>query len=83
MYLHIGNNKNVRIQEIIGIFDLDSASIGTQTKQFLRKKEKDGMVSYATEDLPKSFLLMEDGIIHFSQISTGALAGRMIQNDGI
>lgn len=81
MYLHIGNNKNVRIQEIIGIFDLDSASIGIQTKQFLRKKEKEGMVFYTNGDLPKSFLLMKDGKIHFSQISTGALAGRMTQND--
>jgi len=77
MYLHIGNNKSLRIRDIIGIFDLDSASVAGIGKDFLRRKEKAGLVEYATEELPKSFILTVDGMVHFSQISSGALTGRM------
>ena len=79
MFLHIGNNKNIRKKAIIGIFDADTATISAVTRRFLSSAQKRGEVETANEEIPKSFILYEknDGYgICFSQISTAALIGR-------
>ena len=83
MYLHIGNNKNIRIREIIGIFDADTATVSAVTKKYLSAASGTGQVAFASEELPKSFVLYKDNNenyqICFSQLSTSALAGRVAQ----
>ncbi len=83
MYLHAGNNKILRSSRIIGIFDLDTSSRGDDTKSYLRQAEKNGLAESAAEELPKSFILYEDGKtarVMFSQISTSALVSRTTEN---
>ena len=81
MYLHVGNNKNIRIKSIIGIFDADTATVSAVTKKYLSAAEREKSVLFASEELPKSFLLYKDSegrfAICFSQLSTASLAGRM------
>lgn len=60
MYLHAGNNRILRSGSVIGIFDLDTASRGEDTKNFLRRSEHAGKVESAAEELPKSFILFAD-----------------------
>ncbi len=60
MYLHIGNKKSVKQKNIIGIFDLDSATVSSLTKRFVNKMESEGLVEYEDTDLPRSFLLIEN-----------------------
>ena len=60
MYLHIGNKKSVKQKNIIGIFDLDTATVSTLTKKFIGRMEKEGLVEYEDSDLPRSFLLIEN-----------------------
>ena len=79
MFLHVGNNKNLRQKNIIGIFDADTATVSGTTRKFLSSASKRGEVETASEEIPKSFVLYEkkDGYgICFSQISTAALLGR-------
>lgn len=57
MYLHIGNQKNIRKTRLIGIFDTDNATVSEITRGFLRKNERDGRVSSAVAEIPKSFVL--------------------------
>lgn len=79
MYLHVGNNKNLRESSIIGIFDADSATVSQITRKYLSNAEKKGNVSSAVDELPKSFVLYrKDGEVKvcFSQLSTSALLGR-------
>jgi len=57
MYLHIGNKKNIRKKQIIGIFDTDNATLSEITRRFLRKNDKEGRVSSAITEIPKSFVL--------------------------
>lgn len=58
MFLHVGNNKNIRQRDIIGIFDIDNATASSAiTKKYLSTAEKRGEVESAGEDLPKSFVL--------------------------
>lgn len=77
MYLHIGNEKLVLNKKIIGIFDMDTATVSPSTKSFLKAKENEGKTIISSENLPKSFILTEDDEIWFSGISTSSLSGRI------
>ena len=60
MFLHIGNGVSVRQRDIIGIFDLDTASVSAETKRFLRNAEKKGILEdEANGEIPRSFLLLD------------------------
>ena len=80
MYLHVGNKKNIRVSDIIGIFDTDNATVASTTRKYLSHAQKEGTVVSATDDIPKSFILYRDAGSHkicFSQLSAAALKGRM------
>ena len=57
MYLHIGNGVSIKEEEIIGIFDLDTATVSKITKKFISEKEKKGLIEYSDFDLPRAFIL--------------------------
>ena len=84
MYLHIGNGKNIRSKNIIGIFDTDNATVSDITRKLLKEYEQDGRVISAGEEIPKSFVLyFEEKLngtvepkICFSQLSSASLSGR-------
>ena len=57
MYLHLGNNIAVPLNDIIGIFDLDNSSTARDTKKFLRTAEDEGMVTAVSSELPKSLVV--------------------------
>jgi hypothetical protein len=77
MFLHAGNNKNLRLNHIIGIFDMDTATVSADTKTFLQKADREGRTEALFEEIPKSFLLTDDDKVYFSQISTQSLVGRV------
>ena len=56
MYLHVGNNQNIRERNIIGIFDADTATVSAVTKKYLSEADSQGLVSFVTEEIPKSFV---------------------------
>lgn len=76
MYLHVGTGKIVRKKEIIGIFDLDRTTISPITKNFLSQSEKKGKVCSVNNDIPRSFVLTENGMIYISQISSQSITAR-------
>lgn len=62
LYLHLGKRVEVKTTEIIGIFDLDTASMQKGTREFLERTQKEGKVINVSEELPKSFtLVQQDG----------------------
>lgn len=79
MYLHIGKEKIIKTDEIIGIFDLDTATISKSTRNYLAAAEKSGDVVNVTTELPKTFIVCkEDGNrkVYISQISSSTLNKR-------
>ena len=62
MYLHLGQNTVVRTKEILGIFDLDTTTVSAKTRGFLKKAQNEGKVISVSQELPKSFILCENGI---------------------
>ena len=80
MYLHIGNGESIRSEDIIGIFDLDTATVSKTTKKYISKKEKEGKVEYLDYDLPRAFIICKKGNderIKLSRISTTGLRQRI------
>ena len=59
MYLHIGNGESIKKEEIIGIFDLDTATVGKSTKRYINEMQKKGKVEYTDSDLPRAFVLIK------------------------
>ena len=82
MYLHIGNQVNIRRKDIVGIFDADRTTTSRITRKYLSEAQKKELVSSANYEIPKSFVLYRDRRdgqykIYFSQLSTSALLGRL------
>ena len=83
MYLSIGNDMAVRDKSIIGIFDLDTATVSAVGKRFINKMQNEGKVEYDDFDLPRSFVLADfgkDKRIYLSRISTQGLKLRFKEN---
>ena len=79
MYLHIGNKKSVKKKDIIGIFDLDTATVSKAGRDFINRSQKNGLVEYDDEDLPRSFVLTDEGgksMVRLSRISAKGLKSR-------
>ncbi len=62
MYLKISHHQYIHPSRIVGIFDMDTATICVSTRKFLSKAQKEGKVSVADDDIPKSFLLTDQKI---------------------
>ena len=79
MYLHIGGEVVVRTEDIVAVCDLDNTSSSYLTRQFLARAEKEGRVVNAADDLPKSFIAVEEKgrcILYLSQLSPATLLRR-------
>ena len=80
MYIHLGNNSVINTKEIIGIFDLDNATVSKRTRNYLKKAEQKGEVISTCADLPKSFVICVSNEgkrkIYLSQLSTVTLDKR-------
>ena len=81
MYLHAGNNKNIRITGIIGIFDMDNTTVSKNTRKnatslMLEKAQREGMVETVMDDIPKSFVVTENKV-YITQLSVQTLIKRI------
>ena len=79
LYLNIGSDVLIDPRKIIGVFDLDTATVSGVTRRFINEKQKKGRVEYTDTDLPRSFVVVEKGgecEIKLSRISTVGLKMR-------
>ena len=58
MFCHIGNGKSVPKKDIIGIFDLDTATVSRITKGFINEKQKNDSLLPMRYGLSLFLLLM-------------------------
>ena len=81
IYLHLGSNVSVPVDDIIGIFDLDNASTSRTTRAFLKAAEEEGMVINVGEDLPKSIVVCcprgNWQRVYISPLASATLHGRL------
>ena len=77
MYIHIGNEKIIRSEEIIGVFDMDTTTISKLSRDFLKNAEFAGKIVEISLDLPKSFVLC--GTENFTKIYLAPIATSTIR----
>ena len=85
MYLHLGQDTILRTKDILGIFDLDTASLSRHTRDFLARAQQEGRVVNVSVELPKSFIVTvrQPPTVYISQISAATLKKRSGQIDDI
>lgn len=80
MYLHLGMDKVITFDDIIGIFDLDTTTVSKNTRNYLAQAEKAGIVENVCYDLPKSFIVCRnkkgEDKVYIAQISSSTLLKR-------
>ncbi|MCL2195308.1 MAG: DUF370 domain-containing protein [Oscillospiraceae bacterium] len=62
MYLYLGGDKALRTATILGIFDLDTVTVQAHSRAFLAQAQQQGCVHDAGGDLPRAFVLADEGI---------------------
>ena len=73
MYIHIGNNKVVRKQDILGVFDLDSSTVSINTRNYLKKAQMEKRVKTLGFELPKSFVILKNKEVYLSPFNTSSI----------
>lgn len=79
MYIHLGSRKSVQEKYIVGIFDLDGEVTTKITGEFLAKAQNSDIVTAASDDIPRSFVVCADKKgeeVILSHISSSTLAQR-------
>ncbi|MCL1831568.1 MAG: DUF370 domain-containing protein [Oscillospiraceae bacterium] len=74
-YLHLGNDVNVHMDDIIGIFDIERLTVNKDVDKFLQISQKNGQIYYVSLDLPKSFTVT-DSHVYVTNVSTLTLRKR-------
>lgn len=60
MRLWLNDEYYLQKDDIVGIFDLDTATVEPTTRKALKRFEGEGRLTVATEDIPVSFVLVAD-----------------------
>ncbi|MBO5981841.1 MAG: DUF370 domain-containing protein [Clostridia bacterium] len=79
MFVNLENDISIKKSEIIGIFNMDTATVSPVTKEFLSFAEKERKIIYAGKRMPESFILSDNGIsesVYISSFLAGTLVNR-------
>lgn len=81
IYLNVGSGKSIREKDVIGIFDMDTATVSPITRKLLSEADRARRTESPSLEIPKSFILYlsENNEIKvcFSQFSSASLVGRV------
>lgn len=80
MVLHLGQDTVVWTERVLGVFDLDNATVSKHTRAYLAKAQREGRVVNVSEELPKSFVVCREGgreAVYLSQIAPATLLRRV------
>ena len=81
MYLHLGQDTVVQTRQIVGLLDLENATVASATREYIARAQKSGCVVNVSMELPKSFVVCSDPktkqtTVYISQISAQTLLKR-------
>ena len=85
MFLHIGEGKILNKKDIVAVFDLETTSISKKTREFIKKSEKNSLIEYVSDEIPKSYIIYNSKgktKVYISQISSQTLYKRAERIDG-
>lgn len=88
MFLHLGKNVIINLEDVIAIIDLSSVAGSSDTGDFIRTAREEGFVITITGEKPKSMIITEkaggrnnkkgtgNSSVYFSPISSSTLSRR-------
>ncbi len=86
MFIHIGKDQIIDPKEIVGVFDLETATVSKDTRRFL-KAAQDGMKTVSLcDDLPKTFILCDNELtesVYITQLSPSVTVARTKRNKSL
>ena len=83
-YLHLGKETSIEINNIVGIFDLDTSTVSKHTRSFLNTCEKENRIVNVSYELPKSYILYDfsgEYSVYLSPLNTATLIKRMTEQE--
>ncbi len=87
MFLRLNKYKTVNGEDIIGIFDADSATMAPDSRRFLSLTEKNKRLISCTGDIPKSFVLFNDKdgreSVAFMKFSSSSVKNKIDSTDSL
>ncbi len=81
MYIHLGEQISINDSTVIGIFDIENTTIGSDTRSYLSRLEKEGKAVNVSDEMPKSFVVCienDEEIAYISSISASTLRKRAL-----
>lgn len=75
IYLHIGDLRILKTKDIVGVFDMDTATVMKSTRNFLEKCQNDNKIDANIYDIPRSFTVCTD-MVYLSSINTASVKRR-------
>jgi len=79
MFLHLGKNESVDEKEVVGIFDMETATRSKETIIFLKQMQSDRKNVSLCDDIPKTFVLCDNSYtdtVYITQLSPATTAKR-------
>ena len=81
-YLHLGKDTSIEINNIVGIFDMDTSTVSQHTREFLRVCERENRIVNVSFELPKSYILYDfsgEYSVYLSPLNSATLLKRMAE----
>ena len=75
MYLHLGSDVSVNVNEIVGIFDIEKVTVQSYMNKYLSYCQKNSKIYYVSLDMPKSIIVCTD-TVYISNVSCLTLRKR-------
>lgn len=78
-YINIGGTSVIPKDDILGVFDLDTANTKTDTKRYLASMEQIKRLELVGNDIPKAFVVTSQGRkskVFMTTLSASSLYGR-------
>ncbi|MBP5604865.1 MAG: DUF370 domain-containing protein [Ruminiclostridium sp.] len=75
MYLYLGSDVCVPVDDIIGIFDIEKVTVEKYMKEYLSVCQKSGKIYYVSLNMPKSFVVCTD-MVYVTNVSCLTLRSR-------
>jgi len=85
-YLHLGEDVIIPANSVVAIMDMETSTLSGDTRSFLKISEEEGFVETISAEMPKSFVITDNGKnmkIYVSPISSVTLQKRISGKDGL
>lgn len=79
MFLHLSKNESVRRSEVVGIFDIDNASLSKDTRNLMKNMQETHKTVSLCDDLPKTLVLCDNELtdtLYITQLSAETVGKR-------